>query len=248
MVFLAICVFPFTAAFSSEDLTSVQVAFLKGEYTRVVDETRQLLSNKTPVSSEDEILYLQGVSALKLKDLELARSALKRLLTDHPRSRWVPQAWMAFGETFAAAGEDEKALAVYQELLQSERAPSVVAEASLRLGQIQRRLGLWEESKESLGFVVAQAPNSFMAAQAQDLLQGGEFFFSVQVGAFETKANASRLKDELQRRGYDTEVSEVMMRGKRFHRVRVGRFSRHEEAEWKAERLRTEGFPAQVVP
>ncbi len=198
--------------------------------------------------NKEELLYLQGICALKVRELDLARSSLERLLADYPEGRFFSHGWMARAEVDLLAGEYEKALAAYERLLQEERATGVAPQAALRLAQAQRKLGLWEKSKESLERLVTKAPNSVEAAQARDLLQEEDFHFAVQVGAFGTKANAARLKQELERRGYETAVSMASMQGKQFHRVRVGRFARREEAEEEAQRLRKEGFPGKVVP
>ena len=61
-------------------------------------------------------------------------------------------------------------------------------------------------------------------------------------------ANALRLAEELRRRGYEAEVSEAVMGGKLFHRVRIGRFARRPEAEVEARCLAEDGFPARVFP
>lgn len=74
-----------------------------------------------------------------------------------------------------------------------------------------------------------------------------EIYFSVQVGAFGTKANAVRLKNGLERGGYEAQVSEVLMEGRRFFRVRVGRFPNRPDAEAELRRLRADGFPGEVV-
>ena len=70
----------------------------------------------------------------------------------------------------------------------------------------------------------------------------------MQVGAFASSANAARLRNELERRGFSADVSEMMMHGRVLYRVRVGRYSSRSEAEAEAARLKTQGFPSKVVP
>ena len=233
-------------AAAEDPLAALQADFLEGRYGVVLDRTQELLRRDS--THREDALFLQGISALKVRELDLARSSLERLLADYPQSRWFPHAWMARAEVDMLAGEYGKALAAYERLLQEERALGVAPQARLRLAQVQRKLGLWNESRATLQALMAQAPNSLEAAQAGNLLQAEDFFFSVQVGAFATQTNAVRLKEELQRRGYEAAISLTAMQGKEFHRVRVGQFARREEAEGEADRLKKEGFPGKVVP
>ncbi len=235
-------------ALAADDLTQLQAAFLRKEYGQVAAKTQDLLSHSGGSVPKDDLLYLQGVSCLKLRDLEMTRSALNRLLADYPNSRWVAQASLALGDAYLAAGEPQKALEIYQKLLSDQRAEPLKPQVNFRLGQAQRELGLWDKAKESLQSVAAQAPKSSEAAQAKDLLEKEDFYFSVQVGAFSSKGNAQRLKAEMERRGISAEVSEALMQGRRFYRVRVGRFGSRQEAQQQEQRLRADGFPAKVVP
>ena len=162
-----------TAAQASEDLVSIQASFLRGEFEEVVKRTQHLLTNPD-ATSRDVLLYLHGVSALKIGEMGLARSTLQEIAEKYPKSPWC--------------------------------------------------------------------------SRANELLHLDDFYFTVQAGAFESKANALRLQSELARRGYDTSISDTVMQGRRIHRVRVGRFARREEAEREAERLRVDGFPTRVFP
>ncbi|MBI3333817.1 MAG: SPOR domain-containing protein [Candidatus Omnitrophica bacterium] len=77
--------------FAAEDLDSLQAAFLRGEYAEVEQKSRELLQ-RSGSKDEEDLLYLQGVSALKLDDAELARASLERLIRRHPDGRWAARA------------------------------------------------------------------------------------------------------------------------------------------------------------
>ncbi len=185
---LAMSCFSFllTTVFATEDLSSVQGTFLKGDYKAVVLKTMQLIP-RASAAQRDELLYLQGVSALKLRDFELARSSLEQLLKDHPKSRFTAQGAVALN---------------YARQQPAKAVPPPPEESSI----------------------------------------------TVQVGAFSTRTNAVRLQKELQRKGYDALVSESAGAENTLYRVRVGRFANRQEAEKTSDRLRSDGFPAQVKP
>lgn len=232
-------------ASAQEDLSSIQGAFLRGEYETVVRETGREMGRGGP---EEELLYLRGVSALKLRDWELARAALTRLVEEHPASPWTPQGRLALGDSWMGAGQPERALEVYEKILSGGGAGDLAPQALFRLGKVQRELGLWPEARASLAQAARAAPDSAEAAQAREILGRDDFFFTVQVGSFVTRPNADRLAQELQRRGYRAEVSEAVMGGKLFHRVRIGRFAKRSEAEDEARRLSGDGFPVRIFP
>jgi rare lipoprotein A len=71
--------------------------------------------------------------------------------------------------------------------------------------------------------------------------------FSVQVGAFQLKKNADRVRDELSRR-YPVFIQNYETAGGRFYRVRVGRFGSEQAAEHAAAQLtRERGFRTTFV-
>ena len=242
---LALCVGA-PVAMAAEDLTSLQAAFLKGEYESVLRQAGIL--EKRGASEKDALLYLQGVSALKLHEWELARSRLNRLLGEYRSSRWRAQAWLALGDAWEGSGQGEEAVKAYQQVRQEARGGSFLPQAMLRIGKVQLRLGHWEEAKEVLESVVAKAPGTEEGAAARELLRGGEFYFCVQVGAFVNQDNAKRLAEEIKRRSYPAEIQQGMMHGRLFYRVRIGRYSSRGQAEEQARRLQVEGFPAKVFP
>ena len=67
--------------------------------------------------------------------------------------------------------------------------------------------------------------------------------FTVQVGAFQEAGNAERLRSELAATYEDVKL----IRDGRWHRVRVGRFSRQKEADEVRRALRKRGLPAMVI-
>ncbi len=67
--------------------------------------------------------------------------------------------------------------------------------------------------------------------------------FTVQVGAFQERVNAERLREELAADHSDVEL----IRDGQWHRVRVGRFSSQSQADEVRKALRRKGLPAMVI-
>lgn len=66
--------------------------------------------------------------------------------------------------------------------------------------------------------------------------------FAVQVGAFTDRSNASRLVEELQRKGHDAYIAVLKTPENTYYRVRLGKFRTREEAYQLASRLAQEGY------
>lgn len=245
MIFLALSLLA-CPAWADDEMGSLQAAYLRGEYERVYRSAKEM--QERGQSPADGLLYLQGVSALKLGDSASARSALQRAVENDPNGRWAPPARLALADSWESAGEHEKALEVLSGYLKENKERSLAPQALLRMGLIQRQMGHWDDAKASLQTVVEKAGGTPEAGQAADLLRSGDFYFCVQVGAFVTRANAEKVQAELRRRGYAAEVSQAAMQGRFFHRVRVGRFATRREAEDQARRLQQDGFPGKVFP
>lgn len=229
----------------AEELASLQASFLRGDYDGVVREAKRLDQGGPGLS--DGMLYLWGVSAMKLERSQEARQILQRLIDRYSSSRWRGQARLLVGQILEEEGEDIEAAKRYTDLLEGGGGADF-PQAALRLGRIQMKQGLWEESRRSLETLVRKMPDSPEAEAARQLMQQGTFYYCVQVGAFSAEGNAGRLAGELKRRGYAAEESEGLLQGKRFYRVRVGRFASRREAEEQLRRLRQDGFPGKIFP
>lgn len=230
---------------ASNELAGLQASFLKGEYDTVASSAGDMI--KRGASQRDALLYLRGVSAVKLKDYELAQSSLKQLIDDFPSSRWAAQGRLSLGDVLEMTGKPQDALELYSRFQKEPASEPYRSQFSYRIGRLQRQFGRWEESKASLQ-QAASTSGSLGTSQASEILNKEEFYFSAQVGAFSTESNANKLASELKNRGYDAFVVKASMDGKILNKVRVGKFSAKAEAEEKAQKLRQDGFPARVVP
>lgn len=70
---------------------------------------------------------------------------------------------------------------------------------------------------------------------------------TIQVGSFTERSNASRLKRGLEIKYKKVGITSVHLRGKKYYRVRVGRFKDYDSAYPVAERLADEGYRALIT-
>jgi rare lipoprotein A len=96
---------------------------------------------------------------------------------------------------------------------------------------------------EALGYVRKKRQAGKLVQVYQKPASYMEGDFTIQVGAFAVRENALRLHDSLSRKYGDASVMVFDRGDQRFYRVRVGRYSRLDQAEAGAERLQVQGFP-----
>ncbi len=72
--------------------------------------------------------------------------------------------------------------------------------------------------------------------------------YTIQVAAFSEKGNAVYYRKGLKLNHKSVYIMEKWINGKRFYRVRVGKFSNREKAHSYAQLLADEGYSAQVLP
>lgn len=70
---------------------------------------------------------------------------------------------------------------------------------------------------------------------------------TVQVGAFTEPDNAARLKQGLEITYSDVHITTVELQGRKFYRVRVGKFNNSDSAYLTAEKLADEGYSAFIT-
>jgi len=183
---LAMSCFSFllTTVFATEDLSSVQGTFLKGDYKAVVLKTMQLIP-RASAAQRDELLYLQGVSALKLRDFELARSSLEQLLKDHPKSRFTAQGAVALNyarqqPAKAAPPQPEESFFTVQ-----------VGAFSTRTNAVRLQKELQRKGYDALVSESAGAENTL---------------YRVRVGRFANRQEAEKTSDRLRSDGFPAQV------------------------------------------
>jgi len=70
---------------------------------------------------------------------------------------------------------------------------------------------------------------------------------TIQVGSFIDESNANRLKKGLEYKYDDVYITTVYIKGQKYHRVRIGKFSSYESAYSTAEKLAEEGYSTLIM-
>ena len=76
---------------------------------------------------------------------------------------------------------------------------------------------------------------------------GASVLLTIQVGSFIESSNAYRLKQGLEYKYDDVYVAEFLLKGKKYHRVRIGKFKTYDSAYTVAESLSDEGYTTLIM-
>lgn len=126
-----------------------------------------------PAGGEDEATHFYALAQeqYRLGNYATARGAFENFLTDYPRHQLAPDAQYYLAETYAAEGDQGRALAEYQRVMErfpdSRRAPSSL----LRRAMIEKGRGNLAVARTLLRQIEAGYPNSPEAPQAREELQ-----------------------------------------------------------------------------
>ena len=148
----------------------------------------------------------------------------------------------------------QKAVIIYQKVI-DEYPDSKYADAALyRIYSYYYALGLYESATEKLNKLIADYPKSpyiKIAKQNQlpsnpeitqedetvipkrnsEYVNGTEYKFTIQAGAFSNKENAVSLKQKFEKSGIYSEIKDKLVAGTTFHVVYVGKFVTELDAE-----------------
>jgi len=223
-------------------LTLAEIRYATGDYRGALE----LLHRSFPCGSSEEVCLFQGLSCLMLGDYDAAAASLGKVrrgrfrvwadlalaeidrkehrgaeacqrYRDLARAMVNPVALYRYGECLESEGRSQEALKWYQRIIEDFSESPEAVKASAKIHALE------------------QAPSATAPARVSATPEGA---FTVQLGAFQDRANALRFLAEI--RGVlpgvriDTEVT-----GRReLHRVRYGYFRTREEAQAKADEIR----------
>ncbi|NWF90956.1 MAG: SPOR domain-containing protein [Ignavibacteriaceae bacterium] len=194
------------------DITSYLKKIEAGEKGEVANSLASL-KQKHPNSSA--VLYLE---ALLTENGEIAYQKYNSIVERYPDSKYADDALYRIFAYFYAIDDLNKA-EFFRSRLKSEypESPYIKLTDKTTFSDYSVPIVKQIEQKSAPKVVEKQA--------------AGNFQYTIQAGAFSRKDNAVRLKEDLDKAGYNTQLIEKSVGGTVFHVVYVGKFSSDEEAK-----------------
>jgi TolA-binding protein len=144
----------------------------RGYQDEAVAQYKEIVQGHPSYPRLDEVLFFLGENLWKQGKRNEALAAYKVLVTRHEKSRYVPDAWMAFGEHYFDAAEKgnrnqslENALRAYQRAA-SFTESSVYGYALYKQAWVYYNLGRWSEALDLFRAVVlfGELPTTTLAS------------------------------------------------------------------------------------
>ena len=233
----------------AEFIEQMNVLFFKEDYRGLINDAKKNLSRQRLSGKEKkEVLYLTGLSYMKLKDFSAAREAFNSIL-DMRRNEYKEDAYISMADSYFQEGNYDKAIRIYEKTLYKYP-------GSDRLSGVYYNLGLSYKAKKDLEKanycfrkLKTRYKTSFEADKAVYLTTGKKAptYYIIQLGAFKSLKNAKKLVRRLSRKKYDSYIQKIKKGRSVLYRVRGGKFSNKNYAMRLYRRLRRSGFAVKVI-
>ncbi|MDP2922814.1 MAG: SPOR domain-containing protein [Candidatus Omnitrophota bacterium] len=223
----------------SASLDDAYKDYLSADYEEALIKAKHLQEN-------DEVLYFLGLTYIKIGNYPQARDYLIRLSKNYPRSQLEVQGFVRFADSYFLEGDLIKAKVSYEDIEKKYPSCSYTPLVYLRLAQIAGKEGKWQDKKKYIGKLKEKYAQSVESRFIDDLEESDDFF-TIQIGAFSNKKNASMLKQELADRP-DIYIVEDKKEGNVLYKVRAGKFASRKDAEKVYIKLIKKGYPARIYP
>jgi len=224
-------------------LDKAWTCYLKSDYNGALNACRVVSKNR-PLGEEGR--YLMGLVFLKLGLQKEARENFEFVIKNYPRSDLREELLFSIADSYYLAGDFKRAEEYYKRLLGNFKATDYASIVYLNLGKALRKQGKWKEADAAFYKVTRSFPLSLEVKEAKSYL-AKDHFFSVQIGAFAKKDNASKLVNSLKRKGYSVVIEKQYDNEKILYRVKIGRFDTKVMADKEAKKLKKDGFSPRVT-
>jgi outer membrane protein assembly factor BamD (BamD/ComL family) len=245
---LIFCLTAVYAGAAGVSLTDIQSAFLQKDYTKTKELVESFVTQPVESKEKIEALYYAGLSDLWLGQYLQARKTIQRALDAKPDRPMQEKANLALIDTYYMEGDYRQALSRAEDLLTRTSRPESLSPIYLKLARSHLKLAHWKKGREYLQKIIDEFPNSPERYQVDQLLQESQFF-AVQVGSFQDRDKAEASVEDLQKKGeYAYVVETASEDGKKFYRVRVGKFKLFGDAKKLEAKLHKLGYPTKIYP
>lgn len=251
----AVCILCFGMTINAYALSiePVKANFLKGDYKAAILQGEKIMARAGQSDTVDELYYILGLCYLKDGNYLRASDIFEIILKEIPSSRFKDDAKMGLGDTFFLRGYLDEAGKHYQEILERNPRTELKPQLYYRLSQLYFRKGDARKGKECMDKIPESFPLDERAKIETQLSPAAkpsaDIFYSIQVGSFREKKNATNLMNRLKAKGHDAYLEEAKGRkGATTYRVKVGRFSERKDASDLEARLSREGYPTKICP
>lgn len=213
--------------------------FLSQKYREALEPFTSLVVGDVGSAAKSEAAYWAGFCYIKLGNYPKAEESFHLALEKLEQPYLVGPARAALADSLAAQGKFESAEREYARALKKYASYVDADVIRSRLANARRR-HRFVPSKEA-----ASAPGVSADKTTYEGTGGGRY--TLQLGAFKSRAEARKLVKRLEDRGFAPFIQLLERQGRQLFCVRVGNFSTKGDADATQKRIKLLGFDAFLV-
>ena len=195
-------------------------AYLEADYNTTLGYCQKLLKSHKRSALRGEANLLAGLSLLKLARFSEARSYFNTIINQKAKSPLKEDAYLGLADSYYLEKNISKAKELYRETQMLFPDTGAASMVDSRLKEIGKGKTKSLSSKSG---------------------------YTVQLGSFKARSNASRLYRKFKKKGYSAYILEEKKGGKTYYRVRVGKFKTESKAKAFAKKLTRQGYETKVT-
>ena len=182
-------------------MEELEVCILREDYAQAIKTAKEIL----PLLSQADVPqaeYLLGCAYLKMGEQDKARKHFQLALNKTRDGDLIRKAELATCDSYYMENKFEQAASGYTKFLRKYKNRDYKDIVKFKLAKAYLKLGEWKKAKKLLKDVAQSS--SIESDYAGRILREGQFYFTVQVGSFQSKKNASNLLKKLKKEKFDS--------------------------------------------
>ena len=254
LCFVLISLFTFNMPLGAREISKVDfiedmnILFLKEDHAALIrNAEKNLTSYRLSMKEKKEVLYLMGLSYIKLNNFASAREMFNKILAMKGND-FRQGAYIGIADSYFYEKNFTKAISVYENVLR-------IYPRSDRLASVYCNLGLIFKAKKDpykANYYFRKVKKGFSRSFEADRTaylstRRSPNYYIIQLGAFKSLRNAKKLVRRLRRKKYDSYIQKARKDGNTLYKVRGGKFSNKYYATRLLRRLKKSGFSAKVI-
>jgi len=216
--------------------------FLAQSYPSAMATYTKYIESDNGSGHAADAYYGRGMCSFAQGNYFAARRDFERCLSKTNDKDLQSAALLRLGECYMREERFHKAENVYRRLLKKFPYSAKRDDVLYLLGVACLRQAKWDEAENYLGQVIRNYPYSSRKPLAQEKMPAEDRFFSVQVGAFQTREKAESVRQALAKRRIESFIRVINRSGTSFYCVRTGRFSSWDKVKQHAQQVEAAGF------
>ena len=232
----------------SEFVKDMNILFLQENYASLIKSSGDNLARyKLGRNEKKEILYLAGLSYIKLGSFTKARETFHKILA-MKGDQFRQDAHIGIADSYFYEKKFDKAIAAYEDVLNMYSRGNRLSSVYYNLGLSHKEKKNFHKANAYFQKIKKQYKTSFEADKAVYIPTSKKpNYYIIQLGAFNRLKNAKKLVKQLRKKGYDSYIQKITTGGSVWYRVRAGKFSNRHYAMRLVSRLKRSRFYPKVI-